>query len=87
MINARYLGRLGLHGTKFVGKMGAIVAGVAVASVWEMIKAGPPTTNEEPAQRGQTLFASDPVGAWERGEYSESGRDHWLLDRFGNPPK
>lgn len=81
-----YLGRFALHGTKLVARVGAILGGVAVASVWEAIKAGPPA-GEDGTERRKSLFASDPVTAWERGEYSESGKDHWLLDRFGNPPK
>ena len=69
MINARYLGRLGLHGAKFVGKMGAIVAGVAVASVWEMIKAGPPTVGV-PDHAGPIVSYGDAQDAFSKGQIS-----------------
>jgi hypothetical protein len=39
-----YLGRFALHGTKLVGRVGAILAGVAAATVWEAVKAGQPCT-------------------------------------------
>jgi hypothetical protein len=67
MINARYLGRLAFHGTKLVGQVAVILAGLAVSSVWEAIKAGPPV-DDRPEDIGPIYSYLGAVEAFDRGQ-------------------